>query len=115
MTRSLRLNVLAPDGPLVHDEHVSWIQARLADGATIGIWPGHAPLLAETVAGLVRYLVRYSDGEVEHSLLLRAGLLHIDSTSATVLVPGAVESTGETVSYPDAPNLATAQSSGVTR
>ena len=109
VTRALRLSVLTPAGPLVSAEEVAWIQARLADGGSIGIWPGHAPLLAETIDGPLRY----SDGASEHALELRAGLLHIDSIGATVLVPGSVETAPEAGSSPSAVNLATSRSGGV--
>ena len=85
MARSLRLSIISPTDPLVINQEVAWLQARLADGGSIGIWPGHAPLLADTVAGPIRY----SDGESEHTLELPAGVLHIDSTGATLLIPGA--------------------------
>jgi F0F1-type ATP synthase epsilon subunit len=108
VARTLRLSVLAPAGPLVSAEEVAWIQARLADGGSIGIWPGHAPLLAETIDGPLRY----SDGASEYALELRAGVLHIDSVGATVLIPGTVETAPEAGSSQDAVNLATSRSGG---
>ncbi len=83
MARSLRLKVLTPAGTLV-DEAVAWVQARLADGGTIGIWPRHAPLVAETVNAQVRY----ADELGEHSLELEAGILHIDPAGVIILTPG---------------------------
>jgi F0F1-type ATP synthase epsilon subunit len=60
------------------------VQARLADGGGIGIWPGHAPLIAETASAPLRY----ADETGEHSLSLKAGILHIEKTGVTVLTDG---------------------------
>ncbi len=84
MARSLRLKVLTPVGALVDIEEVAWVQARLSDGGTIGIWPRHAPLIAETVDAQVRY----ADELGEHSLELEAGILHIDPAGVIILTPG---------------------------
>jgi F0F1-type ATP synthase epsilon subunit len=90
VAKSLVLSVLTPAGPLASDRRIGWLQARLADGGSIGIWPGHAPLLAETVSGTVRFL----DGSRERSLDLQAGILHIDASGATILTPGEVSASG---------------------
>ena len=66
------------------------MQARLTDGATIGIWPRHAPLIAETVEASVRY----ADAAGEHSIKLRAGILHVDAGGVIVLTPGRVPDAG---------------------
>lgn len=87
MPRSLRLTVLTPTARLVRSKAVDWVKADLADGGSIGIWPGHAPLVAETVDGPLRY----GDESGERRLGLRAGVLHIDSAGVTVLVPGRVD------------------------
>ena len=47
--------VLTPIKTLLDVEGVAWVQVRLADGGGIGIYPGHAPLLAETVTAPLRY------------------------------------------------------------
>jgi F-type H+-transporting ATPase subunit epsilon len=87
VTRSLRLSILTPTEPVVLADDIAWLQARLADGGSIGIWPGHAPLIAETVCGPVRY----SDGSGEHRVELQAGLLHVESGGVVILVPGVLE------------------------
>lgn len=88
----LRLAVLTPMGTLLDADEVAWVQARLADGGTIGIYPGHAPLLAETVAAVLRY----ADPAGEHALELEAGVLHVDGGGVTVLIGGLAQS-GEAV------------------
>ena len=51
----MRLTVLTPAETLLEVEGVKWVRVQLADGGRISIWPGHAPLLAETVAAALRY------------------------------------------------------------
>jgi F0F1-type ATP synthase epsilon subunit len=89
VARSLRLEILTPEDTLVDCEEVAWVQARLADGATIGIWPRHAPLIAETVDGSVRY----ADAEGEHAIELRGGFLHVEGGGVTILAPGRADDT----------------------
>jgi len=81
MVESLRLTVLTPERPLLEAEGVAWVQARLADGGPIGIYPGHAPLLAETAAAPLRY----ADPSGEHALDLAAGILQVGGGDVTVL------------------------------
>ncbi len=78
----LRLTVLTPVEVLVEAVNVQWVQARLADGGGIGIYPGHAPLLAETVAASLRY----ADDAGEHNVALGAGVLQVDESGVTLLV-----------------------------
>jgi F0F1-type ATP synthase epsilon subunit len=80
MTELLRLTVLTPARTLAQAEDVAWVQARLADGCGIGIYPGHAPLLAETVTAPLRY----ADPTGEHALDLEAGILQIERGSVTI-------------------------------
>ena len=56
------------------------MQAQLSDGGPIGVYPGHAPLLAETVAAPLRY----QDPSGEHALDLSAGILQVSSDGVTV-------------------------------
>lgn len=79
MSRSLRLTVLTPAQALLDIEGVVWVQARLADGGPISIYPGHAPLLAETVAAPLRY----ADASGEHAIDLGAGILQVNGGGVT--------------------------------
>ncbi|MCB0154427.1 MAG: hypothetical protein KDF65_06475 [Anaerolineae bacterium] len=81
MTEPLRLRVLTPAAALLEVATAAWVQVQLADGGGIGIWPGHAPLLAETVAAPLRY----ADAQGEHHLEVGAGVLHIEAGSVTIL------------------------------
>ena len=91
MARSLRLMVLTPEQTLAEVEGVHWVQARLADGGGIGIWPRHAPLVAETICAPLRY----ADDAGEHSLLVDAGILHTDGSEVVILTTGRAGSDGE--------------------
>ncbi len=83
----LRFTVLTPVATLLEATGVQWIQVRLADGAGLGIFPGHAPLLAETVPAQVRYM----DATGEHVLVLDAGILRIAASGVTLFTSGTVD------------------------
>ncbi len=74
--------VLTPIKTLLNVEGVAWVQVRLADGGGIGIYPGHAPLLAETVTAPLRY----ANGSGEHTLDLEAGILQVDGDGKGVTI-----------------------------
>jgi len=76
--------VLTPAEALLDVEGVAWVQAHLADGGGIGIYPGHAPLLAESLTAPLRY----ADGSGEHTLDLEAGILQVGHGSVTVFTSG---------------------------
>jgi len=84
MFKRLRLTVLTPAETLLDVEGVTWVQALLADGGGIGIYPGHAPLLAETVTAPLRY----ADRSDEHTLDLEAGILQVDRGGVTIFTGG---------------------------
>ena len=84
MVKPLRLTVLTLAETLLDVGEVDWVQARLADGGGIGIYPGHAPLLAETVTALLRY----ADPSGEHTLDLEAGILQVERDGVTVFTSG---------------------------
>lgn len=80
LAKSLHLTVWASAQVLIDAQEVLWVQARLADGAGIGIYPRHAPLLGETVAAPIRY----ADQEGEHALDLEAGILQVTRDRVTI-------------------------------
>ena len=87
MARPLRLTVLTPAEALLDLGEAAWVQVRLADGGPIGIYPGHAPLLAETVAAPLRY----ADPSGEHALDLEAGILQVDGDGVTIFTSGSLQ------------------------
>jgi F0F1-type ATP synthase epsilon subunit len=78
------LTVLTPAQILLHVREAAWLQARLSDGGGIGIYPGHAPLLAETVTAPVHYADRLG----EHTLQLEAGILQVERDGVTIFTSG---------------------------
>jgi F-type H+-transporting ATPase subunit epsilon len=84
MTKPLRLTVLTPAETLLDVAEAAWVQVQLSDGGGIGIYPGHAPLLAETVAAPVRY----ADESGEHALDLEAGILQVELDGVTIFTSG---------------------------
>ncbi len=51
----LRLGILTPERTLLDVANVRRVSLKLADGGWLSIYPRHAPLLAETLAGPVKY------------------------------------------------------------
>jgi len=84
MLKPLRLTVLTPTETLLDVEGVAWVQSHLADGGGIGIYPGHAPLLAETATAPLRY----ASPSGEHTLDLEAGILQVDGDGVMVFTSG---------------------------
>ncbi|MGC9332581.1 MAG: hypothetical protein ACP5JJ_00415, partial [Anaerolineae bacterium] len=66
----------------IHDAH--WVQVQIADGGSIGIRPGHAPLVAQTVTAPVRY----ADDIGEHSIEVERGILQIHRQGVSVFTTG---------------------------
>jgi F0F1-type ATP synthase epsilon subunit len=82
--RLFRLAVWTPEEPLLDAEEVAWVQVHLADGGGIGIYPGHAPLVAETATAPLRY----ADPAGEHALDLEAGILQVDAEGVMIFTSG---------------------------
>ncbi|MBC7263134.1 MAG: hypothetical protein H5T64_02110 [Chloroflexi bacterium] len=100
MAESWQLIVRTPEGILL-EVSTSWVHAELINGG-ISIYPRHAPLIGETMAGPLRY--RAEDGN-ERSIWLQPGILRVERGRVTVLTPGPLtegvstqpsRSTGET-------------------
>lgn len=91
VAEGLALQVLTPAETIVSAESVSIVRARLTDGGWIGILPRHAPLIAETVAGDLRY----RDAGGEHTVCLAAGILHVEQDCVTVLTSGYAQQDAE--------------------
>ena len=84
MIKPLRLMVLTPAETLLDVAEAAWVQVQLSDGGGIGIYPGHAPLLAETVTAPVHY----ADESGEHALDLEAGILQVERDGVTIFTSG---------------------------
>jgi F0F1-type ATP synthase epsilon subunit len=74
------------------------VHVRLADGAGITIYPGHAPLLAETLPGSLRY----ADATGEREIDVQAGILQVGGDLVTIFTSGSWESTDQPAPTADA-------------
>ena len=97
MSEPFRLTVLTPEQTLLDVQRVAWVQAQLADGGPIGVYPGHAPLLAETAAAPLRYLAPSG----EHALDLNAGILQVSGEGVTVFAGSQTSEVTRTYGSPE--------------
>jgi F0F1-type ATP synthase epsilon subunit len=82
----LRLTARTPSENLIEADNVEWVHVALAEDKFLTIWPGHAPLLGETVAESVRYV----DATGQHEVDLLPGILHVRDDVVTFFLPGAL-------------------------
>jgi F0F1-type ATP synthase epsilon subunit len=95
MPEAFHLQVLTPAEALLDEEEVGWMRVLLADGGSMGIRPGHAPLLAETAAGAVEYGGREDEHGREHGTLdLEAGILRVERDHVTIFTGGLAQTFG---------------------
>jgi F0F1-type ATP synthase epsilon subunit len=85
----LSLKILSPEGVILNAHELSGVNVPLVDGGSIGIKPGHAPLIAETIDGMVQYLI----GIEERTIEVHAGVLDIKNNVVTILTAGKVTET----------------------
>jgi F0F1-type ATP synthase epsilon subunit len=90
----LVLKVLSPEGIILEENNLTAVNIPLVDGARIGVRPGHAPLIAETDAGTIKY----RSENLEKQIRLHAGVLDIRNNIIIVLTAGEIVSTQETMS-----------------
>jgi F0F1-type ATP synthase epsilon subunit len=83
----MRLQILTPAETLLEVEETKWVHLRLADGTGLTVYPGHAPLLAETVTAPLRYV----DESGEHAFDVEAGILEVDDQGVMVFTSGKPE------------------------
>jgi len=84
MAALLRLIVLTPDRTLLDVTEATKVRVRLADDALLSIYPGHAPLIAETLPGPVAYDTVAGYGQ----LAIAEGILQVAAGEVTVLTSG---------------------------
>ena len=98
MPDGFRLLVVTPESRLLDRDNLTWVRVNLVDGE-IGILARHAPLLAETVNGALRY----GNGEEAHVIRLYAGILKVSRESVTVFTSGLLEAPGDEAQPKTAP------------
>jgi F0F1-type ATP synthase epsilon subunit len=87
----LRLCVWSPAETVMDVEGVQWVHVELNRARPLTIWPGHAPLLAETTGETVRY----ADDAGTHTVALPPGMLQLRENVVLILVGGALQSSAE--------------------
>ena len=84
MPSLLTLKILTPESVILDVREIQAVTIPLGDGGSIGIRPGHAPLIAETHQGVVKYRNETEDMEIA----LFAGVLDIRDNIITILTAG---------------------------
>jgi F0F1-type ATP synthase epsilon subunit len=80
----LHLVVWTPSETLLDVEPVDWVHVELADERSLTVWPGHLPMLGQTIAAAVRY----GDAEGEHEIELPPGIVQVEDGEMTVFLAG---------------------------
>ena len=83
----LTLRVQTPEGVIVEKTDVESIIIPLANACPIGIRPGHAPLIAETDLGMIKY----RQNEKFEKINLHSGVMEIRNNVITILTAGEVD------------------------
>jgi F0F1-type ATP synthase epsilon subunit len=82
--KSLTLKVFTPNG-LIHEfKELFSINVPLANGYPLGIMSGHAPLIAGTAQGMIRYRSNDHNGELK----FHAGILSIRDNMVIIFTAG---------------------------
>ena len=92
----LTLRILSPDGISIEETGLNDIRVPLADGGSIGIKPGHTPLIAETIRGAIRF----SSETEEQSIEIHPGVLDIRDNTVIILTAGKVSDEAGFVAEP---------------
>jgi F0F1-type ATP synthase epsilon subunit len=87
----LTLNIKTPEGLVLEKDNLTSVNVMLSDGASIGIRPGHAPLIAETKEGILKF----HDQENQHVIDLLSGILEIRDNRITILTIDEMNETEE--------------------
>jgi len=82
----LILKIISPQGVILEKEDLSAVNIPLLDQIPIGIRLGHAPLIAETSNGTLKYRSIGEENEIE----IYAGVVKIRNNIITILTSGEV-------------------------
>jgi F0F1-type ATP synthase epsilon subunit len=78
----LHLVVWTPSETLVDADPVAWVHVELAGSGGLTIWPGHAPLVAESASEVMRY----ADRTGTHTVDLAPGVLQVEGRAVTIFM-----------------------------
>ncbi len=95
----MKLLLITPESTLLEVDDVAKVRAPLSDGGSIGIHPGHHPLIAETRRGAVEF----GQEAYSESVDLRAGILQVRADQVTIYTSGFAEQPDLTGSRTDHP------------
>ena len=90
MPDRLEFTVLTPSGPVVDGVRASKVRIRLVDGFLLSVYPHHAPILGETMAGEVLYVTQ---GQSK-SLDLHGGIFHVTGDRIAIYTTGRLGEAG---------------------
>lgn len=79
--KTLRLEVLSLGSGGLTLEGITSLQIKLADGSWLGIRPGHAPIIAATDDGDLKY----RQGHEEHTVHVRSGIMTLTDNMISIL------------------------------
>jgi F0F1-type ATP synthase epsilon subunit len=80
----LHLVVLTPSETVADVEQIQWVHVNLVGTKALTVWPGHAPVLAETATDALQY----ADAAGTHTLDLPAGILQVQDSTVTLFLAG---------------------------
>jgi F0F1-type ATP synthase epsilon subunit len=92
----LTLRVLTPEGVILEVDALEAVRVPISLGGTIGLRPGHAPLIAETSKGTVQYRSKTETG----GIALHPGILDIRDNHVIILTAGEVLQTPDAIIKP---------------
>ena len=92
----INLQILSPDGISIEKTELTAVNVPLADGGWIGIKPGHAPLIAETVRGAIHFHSELGEDSIE----VHPGVLEIKENMVIILTAGKVSNQSDFVAKP---------------
>ena len=84
MSGTLTLEILTPEHKRTI-QGITGLTLQLEDGS-IGILPGHAPLLAQTITAPLVY--KTSGGRKEEEISLNSGILLVENDKVTIFIAG---------------------------
>jgi F0F1-type ATP synthase epsilon subunit len=86
----LHLVVWTSSETLLDAGPVDWVHVELAGAGSLTIWPGHLPMMGETLPATLRY----ADAAGKHEVELPAGIVQVRHGTVTVFVAGGGEIVG---------------------
>jgi F0F1-type ATP synthase epsilon subunit len=80
----LHLVVWTPSETLLEVGPIDWVHIELVGERSLTIWPGHLPMMGQTIPAAVRY----ADAEGEHETELPPGIVQMEDGTVTVFLAG---------------------------